>query len=208
DRHSKRFDVDYQQQPRLPDISFDNQGLYAEASTPLGAQGRLISGLRRDATLAVLEAASNKGIRAENRYHMDSGFVRYELKTGGWTHYVGLGQAQRAPDYWELNRNGRLGKESNLQLDAGLLYQDDKVQGSLSAYLSRVSDFILVDNNSPQKARNVDASTPAATAWKARRAGASRRNGRCPAAWPGHGRPIWMTAGRWRRPRRWRASWA
>ncbi|VEB40839.1 TonB-dependent copper receptor [Chromobacterium violaceum] len=35
DRHSKRFDVDYKQQPRLPDISFDNQGLYAEAATPL-----------------------------------------------------------------------------------------------------------------------------------------------------------------------------
>ncbi|MEN7430646.1 TonB-dependent copper receptor [Chromobacterium sp. TRC.1.1.SA] len=157
DRHSKRFDVDYQQQPRLPDISFDNQGLYAEASTPLGAQGRLIAGLRRDATLAVQEAASNGGVRAENRYHMDSGFVRYELKTGGWTHYVGLGQAQRAPDYWELNRNDGLGKESNLQLDAGLLYQDDKLQGSLSAYLSRVGDFILVDNNSPQMARNVDA---------------------------------------------------
>lgn len=170
DRHRSRMGKgvnagQYVDQPRAPNQSFDNHGVYAEASHPLGAGGKLIAGLRRDQTQAVFEpkaAAMGKPAQArqETQYQLNAGFLRYEHTAGSWTRYVGLGQAERAPDFWERNKSPSLNSETNRQLDAGLLYRDDKLQGSLSAYASRVQNFILVEGDAGAiggKARNIDA---------------------------------------------------
>ncbi|UGA39446.1 TonB-dependent receptor [Chromobacterium haemolyticum] len=155
----------YVDQPRAPNQSFDNHGVYAEASHPLGAGGKLIAGLRRDQTQAVYEAKAATHMmpaqaRQETQYQLNAGFLRYEHTAGNWTRYVGLGQAERAPDFWERNKSSTLNSETNRQLDAGLLYRDDKLQGSLSAYASHVQNFILVEGEPGAiggKARNIDA---------------------------------------------------
>ena len=191
-----------------PNQSFDSHGVYAEASHPLGDGGKLIAGLRRDQTQAVFEpkaAAMGKPAQArqESQYQLNAGFLRYEHSAGNWTRYLGFGQAERAPDFWERNKSDSLNSEINRQLDAGLLYRGDKLQGSLSAYASRVRNFILVEGKPGLvggSARNIDArrygfegdlSWRFAPEWT------------LSGAWPGSGPPTSMNTARWARPRRW-----
>lgn len=156
DRHTSRGGVDYESKPRVADQSFDNWGLFAQGRLPVGP-GRVVAGLRRDDTRAVYDPYPGNDPLREQNYALQAAFARYELPRGAWTPFAGVGRAERAPDYWERNRSDTLKSETNVQLDTGVLYRDDVYQGSLSAYASRVSDFILVDNNSPDGARNVAA---------------------------------------------------
>ncbi|AUH49586.1 TonB-dependent copper receptor [Chromobacterium sp. ATCC 53434] len=160
DRHTSRAGgLDYAAQPRVADQHLQRAGLYAEGSAPLYG-GKLVAGWRHDRVRAYYDAAAGRGEQLQD-YRLYSGFARYEYKLGDWTPYAGVGVAERAPDYWERSyvAAGRpvLQPERNTQLDFGALYHGDKVSGSLSAYLGRIDDFLLVDRTAAQATRNVQA---------------------------------------------------
>lgn len=148
---------------RQNDQHFRNWGVYAEGTWLLNDKNRLVAGYRHDTTDATYQEkyanyAMVKGTAWEKQtYRMNSGFVRFEHRTGAWTSYAGLGVGERAPDFWERMRSYQLRKESNQQLDAGVIYKVDNLSAGLSVFGSRIHDFILVDNNTMPKARNIDA---------------------------------------------------
>ncbi|MXR37689.1 TonB-dependent copper receptor [Craterilacuibacter sinensis] len=164
DDHTFRGGVDYAGKPRSPDQSFDSAGVFAEGKLPLGTSEQLVAGLRHDRVDARYDAGfGNAALRnTEQHYNLTSGFVRLESRQGAWTPYIGLGIAQRAPDFWERAKtNGaKLNKESNTELDFGTLYRNGTLQASVSGYLSRIDDFILLEGKPGSiagSARNVDA---------------------------------------------------
>ncbi|MCL6264313.1 TonB-dependent copper receptor [Craterilacuibacter sp. RT1T] len=164
DDHRLRKGLNYTAQARTADQSFDSAGFFAEGSLSLGAGSRLVAGLRHDRVDARYDAGfANLLLRnTEQRYQLNSGFARLESRYGHWTPFVGLGQAQRAPDFWERNKstlgNLPLRKESNTELDFGTLYNSGALEASFSGYLSRIDDFILIQTDDPKVgARNVDA---------------------------------------------------
>ncbi|NDV13207.1 TonB-dependent copper receptor [Crenobacter caeni] len=169
DDHTFRGGVDYASKPRSPDQSFDSAGVFAEGKLPLTGSEQLVAGLRHDRVDARYDTGfGNAALRnSEQRYHLTSGFIRLESKQGAWTPYVGLGLAQRAPDFWERAKQGgaSLKKEGNTELDFGTLYRNGALEASVSGYLSRVENFILISSAQPGgsvggssgSARNVDA---------------------------------------------------
>ena len=153
----------YLAKPRMPDQHFRNLGVYAEGTWLMDEKNRLVAGYRHDKTDAQYQAgyanyAAVKGTPWEDQsYRLNSGFLRYERRDANWAYYAGVGVAQRAPDFWERMRSFKLNKETNKQLDAGVLYKADNLSAGLSVFGSRIDDFILVDNNTMPMARNVDA---------------------------------------------------
>ncbi|UTH75223.1 TonB-dependent copper receptor [Chromobacterium sp. IIBBL 290-4] len=159
DRHTARGGANYASKLRVPDQHIERAGLYLEGSKPL-LDGKVIAGWRHDRVRAFYDATLSQGEQLQD-YRLYSGFARYEYKLGNWTPYLGIGHAERAPDYWERskvsgNRNV-LQPERNNQLDVGALYRGDKVKGSISGYLSRIDDFILIDSKASQQTRNIQA---------------------------------------------------
>ncbi|WP_375057408.1 TonB-dependent copper receptor [Zobellella sp. DQSA1] len=137
--------------------TFENRGLFVEDDWQLNERQLLISGLRLDHTRARFEQLAAGNPLKQQDYRLHAGFVRLEHRQQAWTWYAGYGQAERAPDFWERNRNSHLATETNHQLDIGTLYRRGGLSGSLSLFAGYVDDFILVDNLGPAKARNVDA---------------------------------------------------
>lgn len=89
---------------------------------------------------------------------LPSGFLRYErdLEAVPATVYIGLGHAERFPDYWELfsptkgpdgsvNAFRGVKPEKTTQLDFGAQYKTDTMDAWLSGYAGYVDDFILFD---------------------------------------------------------------
>ncbi|MDO5687083.1 MAG: TonB-dependent copper receptor [Neisseria sp.] len=156
----------YTSAPRVWDQKFRNIGIYAETTWQLDDKQRLVGGLRHDQTRAeynrVAPIGQGKTVATvspqdlEKTYRLTSGFARYEYRNQGWTYFAGLGVAQRAPDFWERMKgeSWKLKAETNTELNAGVMYQGDKVSGSLTVFGGRVNDFILVDG---MKARNINA---------------------------------------------------
>ncbi len=160
DRHTSRVGgLDYASLPRVPDQHIERAGFYLEGDTPLGG-GKLVAGWRHDRARAYYDAAAGRGEQLQD-YRLFSGFTRYEYQLGSWTPYAGVGVAERAPDYWERSYVAAsrpvLQPERNTQLDIGALYKSERIQGSLSGYLSRIDDFLLVDDSAAQTTRNIQA---------------------------------------------------
>ncbi|WP_158020724.1 TonB-dependent copper receptor [Chromobacterium sphagni] len=160
DRHTSRVGgTNYASLPRIADQHLQRAGLYLEGSLPLYG-GKLTAGWRHDRVRAYYDASPGRGEQLQD-YRLYSGFARYERQQGNWTPYLGLGIAQRAPDYWERSyvagKRAVLQPERNAQLDFGALYRGDSVKGSVSAYLSRIDDFLLVDDDASQTTRNIQA---------------------------------------------------
>ena len=101
--------------PRVKDMSFNQVGLFAEATNVLSLRSRLIAGFRTDwhratddrmcVNASMCPGSSplkNDTMGATNRKTLKSGFGRYEFDMGkGSTFYAGVGHAERSPDYWE-----------------------------------------------------------------------------------------------------------
>lgn len=161
------FMGDYTLKARVEDANFQNQGVFGEADHQLGEDTRIIGGLRSDSWKAQDRRISITGMMGvigpnptanlTRNETLNSGFLRYEQGVIGnaGTVYAGLGHAERFPDYWEL-----IGKESATtlssfntrpektnQLDAGMTWKQGDVSASLSAFYSKVSDFILIQSN-------------------------------------------------------------
>lgn len=162
-------------QPWTKDADFHNYGVFSELTWYATGEDRLISGARLDRASARdfrQTSATNGDTRADT---LPSGFIRYEhdLAAISATSYIGLGHAQRFPDYWELfsPTNGPRGSvnafdsikpEKTTQLDFGIQYQDERLQAWASGYVGQIRDYILFDYRSMMgmsstQAQNIDA---------------------------------------------------
>lgn len=131
----------------------------------------MITGARLDRASARdfrATSATNGDTRADT---LPSGFVRYEhdLAAIPATTYIGLGHAQRFPDYWELfspklappgaaNAFDGIKPEKTTQLDFGVQYRDERMEAWASGYIGQIRDYILFDyQGMSSQARNIDA---------------------------------------------------
>ncbi|MEG1039432.1 MAG: TonB-dependent copper receptor [Pseudomonas sp.] len=166
----------HKQMPWTKDADFHNYGMFAELTWYAADQDRVITGARLDRASAKdyrETSATRDDTRADT---LPSGFVRYEhdLADLPATTYVGLGHAERFPDYWELfsPKSGPAGSvnafdsikpEKTTQLDFGIQYQTDDLQAWASGYVGQVRDYILFDYRtnmmgmSSSRAQNIDA---------------------------------------------------
>lgn len=171
------------------DAAFRQWALFGELTQHLTDEQRLVGGLRFDrwhaedkrATVSVsmMGSVANPTAGQSRNDTLGSGFLRWESTTGTNTWYAGIGQTQRAPDYWELiSKEGTTGAsafaetraETTRQIDVGLIHKAGRWNGAISAFANRVDDFLLIQSNmaargagmtlrNPTVTRNVDAST-------------------------------------------------
>jgi len=166
----------YKDKPWDKDADFHNYGAFGELTWYVTGDNRLITGARLDRASAKdyrSDSATNGNTRADT---LPSGFVRYEhdLAAVPATTYIGLGHAQRFPDYWELfspdqgpagssNAFDSIKPEKTTQLDFGIQYQGERLEAWASGYVGQVRDYILFDYRtgmmgmSSTQAQNIDA---------------------------------------------------
>ena len=166
----------YKNEPWEKDADFHNYGAFGELTWYATGQDRLITGARLDRASARDfrdDSATNGDTRADT---LPSGFVRYEhdLAALPATTYIGLGHAQRFPDYWELfspdqgpagstNAFDSIKPEKTTQLDFGIQYRDERLEAWASGYVGQIRDYILFDYHtgmmgmSTSQAQNIDA---------------------------------------------------
>ena len=150
DRHTERSgDEKFTEKAYAPTQSFDQLGGFAEAAWQRTDKQKLIAGLRHDQVTGTYEDKADSDPLKKTKYPLNSGFFRFEQKLGDTKYYAGLGIAQRAPDYWERKKseNLRLRKETNRQLDAGLIWNSGNWHVSASVFAGKVDDFIIVEKN-------------------------------------------------------------
>ncbi|MDH1102190.1 TonB-dependent copper receptor [Pseudomonas mosselii] len=162
--------------PWTKDADFHNYGAFGELTWYATGEDRLVTGARLDRASA---RDFRKGSATEGDTRADtlpSGFVRYEhdLAAIPATTYIGLGHAQRFPDYWELfspkrapagsvNAFDGIKPEKTTQLDFGIQYRDERLEAWASGYVGQVRDYILFDyqrnmmGSLTSQAQNVDA---------------------------------------------------
>ena len=180
---SNQWQTPYTNQSRTTDARFSQYGLFSELTLYLSERDRILGGLRGDwwrAQDARAPGAAGLVSSGQIRHNtLVSGFVRYERdieeNPGTFTPYLGLGHAERFPDFWELISQNKQSEgsnsafstrpEKNTQLDFGVLWnRKESLSASFSGFYSRVEDFILIDTRVPGKpsgtvvTRNIDAS--------------------------------------------------
>lgn len=149
--------------------SFDKLGLFAEVEHDLDLSNRLAAGLRVDETEA--EAEQQASMMDPDAYGgaepgdtdedtNTSGFLRWErdLEASPSTVYVGLGRAERSPDFWERDRVFDLDTEKETQLDLGWSFRGARTQATVSLFYADIADYIQITNNGSD-AENIDATT-------------------------------------------------
>lgn len=146
DRHTERNgNENYASSPFKPTQSFDQLGGFAEAAWQRTDKQKLIAGLRHDQVTGTYETKADSDPLKKTKYPLTSGFFRFEQTTGNTKYYAGLGIAQRSPDYWERKKSENLRKETNRQLDAGLIWNSGNWHVSASVFAGKVDDFIIVE---------------------------------------------------------------
>jgi iron complex outermembrane receptor protein len=169
DEHTFRDGTNYFTKPRTGDLSFDRYGVFGEATYALDDVRRVVGGLRVDDH----EVTNDKMGGITESETLPSGFLRYEndYASGAGTWYVGLGHAERFPDYWEYMRTANLPRsgdartfttldpEKTTQLDVGANWTHGEWSAAVSGFYSKVDDYILLRWVTPVTAnvRNVDA---------------------------------------------------
>lgn len=151
----------YTHMPYQANQKFKNIGFFVETEWFINEDQKLVLGYRHDRNDARYNPHFGKGAKIEGglhakRYHLDSGFIRYEQTLDDWMFHAGYGMAQRAPDFWERSKeNGEYAnKETNHEIDVGLLFQNERLAFSTTIFASQIKNYILIDNNA---ARNIDA---------------------------------------------------
>lgn len=128
------------------DANFTQYGLFAEYTQNLASNSQWISGARVDQACAKDSRHADHHSRCSDLY---SGFTRYEYDLSSDARaYVGIGHAQRFPDYWELFSGGehafaQIAPEKTTQLDVGFNYQKEALNLWWSGYAGYVQDYIL-----------------------------------------------------------------
>lgn len=174
----------YRSLPFDEDMRFRQFGVFGDASYRLDDGARVVGGLRIDRHVAkdgrrcvdgmfvmgrcMMMAPENDTRGETDRRTLPSGFARYEgiFDNGEGSWYVGIGHAERFPDFWERLRRDEhtLGSafltirpEKTTQLDAGLNWSRSNWSGSLSGYYGKVDDYVQLLWIAPTRTRNVDA---------------------------------------------------
>lgn len=152
--------ISSQSSVRNRDYESEIYGLFTEITANISDYQRIVSGFRYDhwqgdryMRNALLNTVSEP---------LYSGFLRYESDSlmPSSIFYIGLGYNERPMDYWEsVNRNGltatfHLETEKTTQLDAGIIWKQNDLNGSLSVFYANVNDYILATTNT---VFNVDA---------------------------------------------------
>jgi iron complex outermembrane recepter protein len=170
--HSLRSTMNEDMRPyrllaRVDDASFRQWGLFGEFTRTLDGGHRVITGARADRwwarderqalPLGMTGSVPNPTAGAERDTTLASGFLRYEHALARSTAYFGAGYVERFPDYWELMGNRRetadslsafgVRPERTAQLDAGLVYRDERWSLSVSGFASHVDDYLLIESN-------------------------------------------------------------
>lgn len=169
-RHRNRSTSDEPDDPygvkeRERDAEFAAIGLFFETTRSMGVSGRLVSGARLDFWRAedhrqtvptgMSGSAPNPTAEAVREDALPSAFIRYEHDLGEHTHLsLGLGHAQRFPDYWEIFSKESAGSvsafsteaERTTQIDLGLIHQEGPLTTSIAFFINRVDDFILIES--------------------------------------------------------------
>ncbi|MCK2127859.1 TonB-dependent copper receptor [Thauera aromatica] len=173
DQHTSRSGVNYRTLPRTDDFGFDRYGIFGEATYALDGVRRVIGGLRIDDH----EVTNDKTGGAKEGDTLPSGFLRFErdYAGGAGTWYVGLGHAERFPDFWEFMRAApgtgsladarsfdTLEPEKNTQLDVGASWTAGNVHASVSGFYSKVDNYMLLrwftrGTSTAADVRNIDA---------------------------------------------------
>ncbi|MFZ2161595.1 MAG: TonB-dependent copper receptor [Sideroxyarcus sp.] len=164
---------------RTEDMNFKQTGVFGEATQALGEKDRVIAGLRVDFHEAhdSRTAAVSSTAGQTDKTTLKSYFGRYEMgrENNTGTTYVGLGHAERSPDYWERKATSVSGStvlanssfftkpEKTTQLDIGASWRAGEMTTSVSAFYAKVSDYILMKwvNQQPNtaQARNINVTT-------------------------------------------------
>jgi iron complex outermembrane recepter protein len=176
------------------DSEFKNTALFAEITEELSKGKKFIAGYRGDYWSVIDKRSSMSSDTAgQTRTELtNSGFARLENQLSGLQNtnsFIGIGRAERMPDYWELISNRRDGSanpstammtnthsalqstktEKTYQLDAGLIHKSAGFEAGASFFYNQIKDFILVDaRTTPDyvsgmyrtpSSRNIDAQT-------------------------------------------------
>ncbi|WP_304676729.1 TonB-dependent copper receptor [Neisseria polysaccharea] len=167
DRHTERSgDEKFTEKAYAPTQSFNQLGGFAELAWQRTDKQKLIAGLRHDKVTAVYETYPNSDPNRTIKYPLTSGFFRFEQTAGNTKYYAGLGVAQRSPDYWERNRDEDLKKETNRQIDAGMIWNKGNLHLAASLFAGKIRDYILIEQHMMHHgghghvmtmARNIDA---------------------------------------------------
>lgn len=167
-------------EPRVVDAKIEQFGIYLEGRTRLSEQQTLHYGYRFDHWKAedlrdfldMMHTAPNPTAGESRSDKLQSGFVRYEHTQAEQTYYIGLGQATRFPDYWEMIARGRqlehsasafhIRPETLRQLDIGFMgrsaaFAEKPYQYSFNYFLNHIENYILIEHTSTAElSRNVD----------------------------------------------------
>ncbi|MRJ42184.1 MULTISPECIES: TonB-dependent copper receptor [Idiomarina] len=155
----------YEEKPRIADAIFEQTGFFAEASYALTDRTLLLSGVRFDQWQALdqrqqlgtmMSPVVNPTANAERDADLVSAFMRAETKVGDHQWFVGVGRAERFPDFWEIIGNKTrseaslssffLDTEVNHQLDVGYHLRQHNLEFMASLFYSRVDNYILIEN--------------------------------------------------------------
>ncbi len=177
--------------PRILDMETAIKGLFGELRHDLGSDRRVIAGLRLDDWSADRYVNTTGVLIAGADETLKSGFLRYEQDLTGKTAtvFVGLGHSQRPMDYWEASTyNGilaanQINPEKNTQMDAGLIWKSGKLKGSVSAFYSKVDDFILTYSGSVTSTRLSNCASMSGTWSCSGNVDATRYGGEADLAW-------------------------
>ncbi|KPC49680.1 Ferric enterobactin receptor precursor [Amantichitinum ursilacus] len=152
--------------PWTKDADASDIGAFAQLTWKPAARQRVIGGVRvdraettdqrGDATAMAMMAMPNPTANQSRIDALPSGFMRYEqdLADGPITLFIGLGHAERFPDYWELfspdagavgssNAFSSVKPEKTTQLDLGVQYNSKALKAWTSLYAGYVQDYIL-----------------------------------------------------------------
>ena len=156
----------YTDMPRSLSEKSRNLGVFVENTSPLDDSHAIVAGVRHDRMRAnTYTGFWNDGPPEWNRYSLTAGFARFESRQQTVQYHAGLGYTERAPDFWERNRNRSVKAEHSLQLDVGASTAVAGVQLHGSFFANRIDDYILIKKDDPtlndlaanSTARNIDA---------------------------------------------------
>lgn len=153
DLHRSRGGINYKLKPYTPQQRFKHWGAFIETEWLASEHQKWIFGLRQDRITATYETYPSSDPAYKQSYRLTSGFIRVEQEVGDNKYFLGIGTAERSPDFWERYLSEDLLPERNNQIDAGFIYQNDRLKFSLSLFASKINRFILLSNTGT----NIDA---------------------------------------------------
>src|SRR5690554_4298152 len=146
----------YQDKQRIGDAIVQQTGLFSEASYALTDTTKLMGGIRIDWWQADDLRATSTTSGATRSDALTSAFLRSEIHFDNHQWYVGIGRAERFPDFWELIGNNNQSADSasafntapelTHQLDLGYHYRAAATELVISAFYNQVDDFILIED--------------------------------------------------------------